>query len=329
MLDKIEHLKRVLDKKDRVGIVIIPDPDSIASAFAFQTLIKHWVYHCDTIHLTETHRLDNKAMLRLLKLTHKSFRQVDLSHYSKLVMLDGQPSHNTLISHLSFHVIIDHHPNRLEHPLPFVDIRENYGATASILTEYLVQADITITPRLATALYYAIKTDTDMFRRTSSHSDLNILCHLLPKIKIGVLRMIEGSEIPRTLLKYISKALSDVSFHQSLAYVHLGTVERDEICPIVADFLLRIKGIHWSIVSATMQKHLTVVMRSWKERKDVGKIVVKAFESLGKGGGHRFAARAEIPLRSIPEKYAPLDAGTIGSFILDSINEHHRVDEGE
>lgn len=327
MQDKIELLKRQFTQKDRVGIIIIPDPDSIASAFAFQTMIKHWVHHCETIHLTETQRLDNRAMLRLLKLKYKPFRQVDLSRYSKLVMLDGQPSHNPLLSNLSFSVIIDHHPGSLEHHVPFTDIRINYGATASIMTEYLLQADIRITPRLATALYYAIKTDTDMFRRTSSHHDLNILGHLLPKIKIGVMRMIEGSEIPRTLLKYISKALADVSFHKSLAYVHIGNVERDEMCPILADFLLRIKGINWSIVSATTEKHLTIVLRSWRERKDVGKIAVKSFFRLGKAGGHRYAARAEIPLTSIPEKYTPLNADRIGQFILDSINNHHRSAE--
>lgn len=327
MQDKIEHLKRLFTQKDRVGIIIIPDPDSIASAFAFQTLIKQWVHHCETIHLTETQRLDNRAMLSLLKLRYKPFRQSDLSRYSKLVMLDGQPSHNLLLCHLSFSVIIDHHPSTLEHPVPFTDIRINYGATASIMTEYLLQADIRITPRLATALYYAIKTDTDMFRRTSSHHDLNILGHLLPKIKIGVLRTIEGSEIPRTLLKYISKALADVSFHKSLAYVHIGNVERDEICPILADFLLRIKGITWSIVSAITEKHLTIVMRSWRERKDVGKMAVKTFLRLGKAGGHRYAARAEIPLSSIPAEYSPLDADRIGAFILDSINNHHRSSE--
>ncbi|MHC9541675.1 MAG: bifunctional oligoribonuclease/PAP phosphatase NrnA [Vulcanimicrobiota bacterium] len=327
MQDKIEHLRRLFTQKDRVGIIIIPDPDSIASAFAFQTMIKHWVHHCETIHLTETQRLDNRAMLRLLKLKYKPFRQVDLSRYSKFVMLDGQPSHNPLLSNLSFSVIIDHHPSSLEQPVPFTDIRVNYGATASIMTEYLLHADIRITPRLATALYYAIKTDTDMFRRTSSHHDLNILGHLLPKIKIGVMRMIEGSEIPRTLLKYISKALADVSFHKSLAYVHIGNVERDEICPILADFLLRIKGIDWSIVSATMEKHLTIVLRSWRERKDVGKLAVKTFLHLGKAGGHRYAARAEVPLTSIPEKYTPLNADNIGRFILDSINSHHRPEE--
>jgi len=327
MQDRIERLKKQFNSRDNVGIVIIPDPDSIASAFAFQTLIRHWVHHCETVHLSETHRLDNKAMLRLLNLSHKNFRQIDITKYSKLVMLDGQPSHNPLLSHVAFQVVIDHHPNKLEQPLPFTDIRPEYGATASIMTEYLIHDDVRITPRLATALYYAIKTDTDMFRRTSTHHDLNILGHLLPKIKISVLRMIEGSEIPRSLLRYISKALTEVTFNKSLAYVHLGLIERDEICPILADFLLRIKGINWTIVSAIMQKHLTIVLRSWRERKDVGKIAVKAFKCLGMAGGHRFAARAEIPLSAIPAKYLPLCSSSIETFIMDSINNSHRSEE--
>jgi nanoRNase/pAp phosphatase (c-di-AMP/oligoRNAs hydrolase) len=323
-MEKLEHFRKIFTKQDRVGVLIIPDPDSIACAMALQALLKHRVVSIDIIFLTETHRLDNRTMIRLLKIRHRFFRQIDIGKYSKLVMVDGQPSHNPLTKNLKIHAIIDHHPDTLEHPVPFSDIRPNYGAASTILTEYLHTAGIAMTPRLATALYYGIKTDTDMFRRTSSHKDLTIVCHLLPKIQIETLRLIEGSEISRKSLNTISCALQDVSFHKSMAYVHLGTIERDEVCTIMADFLLRIKGIHWSVVSAVHQKSLTIVMRSWKERKNVGRIATRLFKEMGRAGGHRFAARAEVQLQDLPKDYLPPDDAHLQAFVLDRIATQHK-----
>jgi nanoRNase/pAp phosphatase (c-di-AMP/oligoRNAs hydrolase) len=323
-MEKLERLRKIFRKRDRVGILIIPDPDSIACAMALQVILKPCVAASEIVFLTELHRLDNRTMIRLLKIKHRLIREVEIEKYSKLAMVDGQPSHCAFTKDLSIHAIIDHHPDTLEHPVAFSDIRPQYGAAASMLTEYLHQAGAAITPRLATALYYGIKTDTDMFRRTSSHKDLSVLCHLLPKIKIETLRMIEGSEISRKSLSTISCALQDVRFHKTLAYVHLGTIDRDEIGTIMADFLLRIRGIHWSVVSAVYQKNLTIIMRSWKERTNVGRIALRLFKDFGRAGGHRFAARAEVALHSLPVECQPPDDAKMERFVFDRLVVHHR-----
>lgn len=317
-------MKRVFEKADKVGVIINPDPDSMASAFAFHSIIKKWVASCEILHLTETRRHDNRTMLRLLKLKYKPFRQVDISRFTKLVMIDSQPAHNPLSKNLNFHVIIDHHPDVLEHDVQFKDIRPEYGAVATMMIEYLISAKVPITPRIATALYYAIMTDTDAFRRISTHKDVDMVAHLLPKLEIGTLRLIESSEIPRSYLKYIVKALQEVNFSKNLAYVHVGELERDEYCAIIADFLLRIKGIHWSAVSATVQKNIVVVLRSWRETKHVGKIAKRAFSCFGRAGGHHSAARAEIPVKCLPEEYLPAMDLSIRKFIIDRILFHHK-----
>jgi nanoRNase/pAp phosphatase (c-di-AMP/oligoRNAs hydrolase) len=289
-----------------------------------QALIKKWVSSSEVIHITETHRYDNRAMIRLLTLDYKPFRHSDLSNYTKFVMLDGQPQYHELTRNMYFDVIIDHHPNMLEHRVPFTDIRPNYGATSTILIDYLISTRVRITPRLATAFYYAIKTDTDSFRRVGTQRDVTSISYLLPKMQIETVRLIESSEIQRRDLKYMINALQNICFHKNLAYVHLGEIDRDELCTTLADFLLRIRGVHWSMVSAIIHKCLVVIMRSWKERKHVGKITARAFGPYGKAGGHQWAARAELPIRDLPPDYLPLTDAAVASFIDERVFSHHK-----
>ncbi len=52
-------------------------------------------------------------------------------------------------------IAIDHHPELSRRRRPVEDVRTKYGATAALMTEYLVTADEKISERLATALLYA------------------------------------------------------------------------------------------------------------------------------------------------------------------------------
>ena len=80
-------------------------------------------------------------MVRLLGIKLVSIESVDPSQFNKIVYADSQPNHNVAFSSLKPDMVIDHHP---ETPLdvPYKDIRPEYGATASIMTEYLQAAKI-------------------------------------------------------------------------------------------------------------------------------------------------------------------------------------------
>ncbi len=78
-------------------------------------------------------------------------------------MLDSQPYHHKLFMEHPYDIIIDHHPVTEPVKADFLDIREDYGANSSIMTEYLKAAKIKPSARVATALFYGIKTDTHNF----------------------------------------------------------------------------------------------------------------------------------------------------------------------
>ncbi len=79
---------------------------------------------------------------------------------------------------LSVDVVIDHHPERGGYDTVIGDIRTSYGATSTILTEYVRAAGIEVRPRLATALLYGIKSDTQLLGRETSRDDIRAFAFL-------------------------------------------------------------------------------------------------------------------------------------------------------
>src|SRR5262249_59009703 len=57
-------------------------------------------------------------------------------------------------------VVVDHHPLVAEYEARYRDVRCSFGSTATIFVQYLQAVEAKITQRLATALYYGLKTDT-------------------------------------------------------------------------------------------------------------------------------------------------------------------------
>ena len=55
----------------------------------------------------------------------------------------------------------------------------------------------------------------------------------------------------------------------------------------------------WSIVAGIYGNKLIIIFRSAGFRLNAGKIAQKLFGELGSAGGHKNAARAEVPLNKI------------------------------
>ena len=150
-----EKLRRFYDQflgNDHVLIVINADPDAIASAMAVSRLLWRKVLNVTITHINTINRPDNLAMIRLLRVSMVPFEEITVDQFSRIVIVDSQPDHNEYMAELKPDVIIDHHPESGA-KAPFLDIRPDYGATATILTEYLQAAKIKPSAKLATGLY--------------------------------------------------------------------------------------------------------------------------------------------------------------------------------
>ncbi len=156
---------------DHVLIMINADPDAIASAMAVKRLLWRKVTEVTISHINIVKRPDNKAMLSRLNVQPVHVSNIEKSRYNKFVIVDSQPSHHEDFGQFTFDMVIDHHPVTQVNA-GYIDIRPQYGATASIMTEYLKAAKIKPSVKLATGLFYAIKTDTDTFKRKAIMEDV-------------------------------------------------------------------------------------------------------------------------------------------------------------
>ena len=313
-----EKLRRFYDQfsgNDHVLIVINADPDAIASAMAVSRLLWRKVLNVTISHINTINRPDNLAMIRLLGVTLVPFEEIQVDQFSRVVIVDSQPDHNEYMAELEPDVIIDHHPDSGS-KAPFLDIRPNYGATATILTEYLRTAKIKPSSKLATGLYHGIKTDTNDFKGQTQIEDVRAFQYLFRYANIHLARKIEKADLRFDLLKYFKIALQNMRRRKGKVYIHLGQVVNPDICVLIADFFMRINAVTWSIVSGICDKKLTIIFRNDGIRKNAGKVAKEGFGKLGNAGGHKNMARAEIALNDLKEHVDARDDNRLLSWII-------------
>ncbi len=315
--EKCKRLLEVMSPDDNLAIIINADPDSIASALALKRLFWRHVKKTGIYRINPIKRADNLAMIKLLKIDQKHIREINTQEITKWAIVDGQPHHDEKFGKHGFDIIIDHHPPSEGSVGQFVDIKEEYGATSTIMTEYLRAAKIKPSPRLATALFYGIKTDTDNFARPSIPNDLNAFRYLYPFVSIGIIKKVESSELTKKTLVNFRKAMDNLVFVKDRALIHMGHVNDPDILVIIADFFLKMAEASWCIVSGIYAHRLIIIFRNAGFRLDAGKVAQKLFGSIGSAGGHKSAARSEIPIQDVLSEGDKEEE--VKEFILDKI----------
>ncbi|OQY55288.1 MAG: phosphoesterase [Desulfobacteraceae bacterium 4572_88] len=284
---------------DRVLVLINADPDAIASAMAVKRLLWRKVSGVTLANINVITRPDNIAMTRLLGVNLTRAEDIDEKEFDRFVIVDSQPDHNALFARFEPDVIIDHHPVTDSADAPFMDIRPEYGATASIMTEYVRAAKIKPSAKLATGLFHAIKTDTNNFERETVRGDINAFHFLFRYANVHLARKIERADLRLDFLKYFQIALRGFQIRRNKVFAHLGPVMTPDICVLIADFFMRICSVQWSIVSGVYDEQLIIIFRNDGLRKDAGKLAKNGFAHMGSAGGHKSMARAELPLSAL------------------------------
>jgi len=316
--EKCKRLLEVVSPEDSLCILIQADPDGMASALALKRFFWRKVKRADIYHFNPIQRADNLAFIRLLRVAQKHIRRLRPSKITKWAILDSQPHHHTEFADREFDIIIDHHPVGPLSKAPFVDIKENYGANSTILTEYLRACKIKPSPTVATALFYGIKTDTDNFVRECLPGDINAFRYLYRYTNMNIIKKIDSSEMTKETLASYRIAMDRLKLVRHMAFIHMGEVKNPDILVIIADFFMRLAEATWSVVSGVYDEKLIIIFRNAGFRSDAGKVAEKYFGHWGGlAGGHRSAARAEIPLEMLRRELK--DRSDIARFVMNTL----------
>lgn len=297
--ERLREFYELFHKEDTVLVVINADPDALASAMVVKRLLRYRVKNVTIGYPNEIRRLANVAMVDLLKIQAERLQSLKPKEFSKRVMLDSQPTHLPCFECLTFDAVIDHHPATTGWVAPFVDIRKEYGAVATIMVEYLRAAGIKPSVALATALFYAIKVDTQNFEKRAHLADAISFRYLFNLANQNLVRKIELSELRFSELSYFKTALNEMTVSKRRLYVHIGRVRTPDILVIIADFLNQVNMISWVFVSGIHGERLIVIFRCDGYKKNAGNLAIKIFGSVGSAGGHREMARAEVPMKNL------------------------------
>jgi nanoRNase/pAp phosphatase (c-di-AMP/oligoRNAs hydrolase) len=315
---KCNRLREIVSPEDSLTILMEADPDAMASALALKRFFWRRVKTVKIAHINKVERADNLAFIRQLDIKQQNIRQLRAYDITKWALVDSQPDHHEEFRRFDFDIIIDHHPVADGLKAKYIDIREHYGANATILTEYLRAVNIIPSPRIATALFFGIKTDTDNFIRDSVRNDINAFRYLYKYANLNTIKKIESSEITQGTLSNLKTAIDSYTLVKQTVHVHMGQVSNADVLVIIADFFLKMAEATWSIISGVSDKKLIIVIRNAGFRRSAGSLAKQMFGDVGFAGGHRNAARVEIPIQNIQGK------GNPAGFILDRIRKRRK-----
>jgi nanoRNase/pAp phosphatase (c-di-AMP/oligoRNAs hydrolase) len=295
---RAERIRAHFEGADRILILMQddPDPDAIASAMALKTLLGRSRISAPICTFGSITRPENVAMCRILDIEVQEISAQALDQFDRVAMVDVQPSFlEERFEEVD--LVIDHHP--VERPIHarIKDVRPSYGATSTILVEYLRALDIKITQRLATALVYGIKADTLGLERGGSKADLEAFAYVYMLANHNALRRIERPDLSDVALDLLANGLARRQILKGVFFSHLGHVPTADQIPQFADFGLQAEGVEWSVVSGMVGDQLHVSVRNVGYVKHAGDVTRAAFGDLGSAGGHRTMAKAVMPIR--------------------------------
>ncbi len=315
---RVERLRQHFGLAERVLIMVQddPDPDGIASALALRTLLGRNRASAPIATFGTITRPENRTMCRILDIEVEELPAGALDEYDRVAMVDVQPGFfQARFDQVD--LVIDHHPEDRTVRALLKDVRPAYGATSTILTEYLRAAEVKISQRLATALLYGIKSDTLHLERGGTRADMEAFASLYPLANHNWLRRIERPELPQEALDVLAHGLARRRLIRGVLFSHLGSVPYVDLIPQFADLCLQVEGVEWSVVSGVVDGEAHISVRNVGYVKSAGDVVRAAFGDLGTAGGHRAMAKAVVRLTDWRAELGQVSAEVVSEAVME------------
>ena len=299
---KLAELRRVLARKTQLLIVMQdnPDPDSIAAAVALRKLANTVAaVQCSIAHGGTVGRAENRALVRYLNLNLRPIAEIKLDQFDVVAMVDTQPGvgNNSLPPNIVPDIVLDHHPFRMTTRRSRLnDVRSRYGATATIMLEYLRQAKIVPDMQLATALLYAIRSDTQDLGRQAVRADIEAISELYPLANKRMLSEIQRGRVKREYFALLSYALQHARIFGNAVIAGLPETNIPDMVGEVADLLLRDDEADWALCYGVFCRKILLSIRTSQSNKTAEEVIRSIVSKVGTGGGHETIAGGQIPL---------------------------------
>lgn len=326
-----ERLLAALAPYSRVVIVshVNPDPDALASMLGLESMIEQ-VQPGKPVVLTVDGmiaRAENRAMVEFLAIPLVPVEDVAIEAGTAVIMVDSQPHTGRRASEAAMpQVVIDHHETGgVLTGVLFRDLRPNVGATSTMVTGYLLEQNLALTPRVATALLYGIDSEIEGYPREASALDDGALVWLFPRADKDLLARIRNPKLPQSHFATFQHSLSNAFLYRDLVVSWCGTVTQPDIIAEVADFFVRFDQVNWALAVGQFENLLKLSLRVSLLGGHSGEVLREVVEGIGTAGGHDKRAGGAIPLPDTRPETIDALLRTIRRRLLTrlGIDEHH------
>ncbi len=305
-VDQALRLAELLGALEEAGDVLVlthdnPDPDAIASAAALAFLLREEAGVTTTLAFGGiVGRAENRALIAELGVDFHRMGILEVAPGTAVALVDTQPrtGNNSLPEGRIASIVIDHHPVRPEAAATtFSDVRPAYGASCSILVEYLRAAGLEPERPLATALFYGIQSETMDLGREVSGPDVEASLYLYPRSDPAAISRIRHARVPPTYLQSVHEAIERARLYNGVMCVPMGRLDYPDLGAELADMFMRVDGVEWTIASGRYHDELLLSVRTYEQQAHAGDMVRRVIRDRGSAGGHGMLAGAQVPLR--------------------------------
>ena len=275
-----------------------PDPDCLASAMALRHLFVVKLNRDATIAFSGMiGRSENIAMAKELEIPLTPMGVLNLREFQVICMLDTQPGtgNNSLPAGVKVDLLIDHHPlKESSKSCRWIDVREDYGVTATIVYEYLHAQEVGISTKLASAIFYAIKSETQDLGREAAKPDREAYLRLFPRANKKLLYEITHPKLPIEYFLTMGRALENTKIYKHVVITNLSHVSFPEIVAEMADLLLRLEGIDIVLCMGHYATEMLLSVRTSRQDLNAGSLIRRLVVGRGLAGGHGMMAGGKI-----------------------------------
>lgn len=328
---QVANLLASLEEADEVLVLTHdnPDPDSIASAAALAHLLDSAAAVPARLAFGGiVGRAENRALIDELDVRFERIESMVIPASTPVALVDTQPrtGNNSLPDGRIASVVIDHHPLRSEtSAVSFSDVRPDYGASCSILVEYLRAAKVEPPRHLATALFYGIQSETLDLGREVSEADVSASLYLYPRSDPAAISRIRHARVPASYFQTIHEALEKARSCGGVIFVTMGRMDYPDMVAEVADLFMRVEGVEWTVASGRYHDDLLISLRTYRTGAHAGGLVRRAVRDRGSAGGHGMLAGAQVPLKGLSDA----EVEELTRSIVDDLREELGVEDVE
>lgn len=275
-----------------------PDPDAISSGWAIYELIRRklgitprFLAGGDVV------RSENRELLKRFDPPLELVDGLDVEGEHAVVLVDcglNVANHLPLTLEARPVAVLDHHHSASRPHLSHVDLRSRVAATASIAASYLREQDVEPSSQLASALLYAVRSETRGFETYHSPLDRSIVRWLTQFGSPQQIAEIESAPLQREWFADLALAMQCTLTYDDIAFCMLPRANGPEIVGEVADLLIRCEGIDRVLCAAAWEDKVLLSCRTEHTGDDAAELLRSTLEGLGHAGGHEHRAGGQI-----------------------------------